>query len=258
MNKNELKQVYTVPFRVRSYEVNKSGKTNLASICNYFQEIAGIHAHHLSFDISQLNEKGQTWVLYKMHVIANRFPNRWDDISVTTWPSSGDGIRAFRDYELKTENGDLIAKAVSQWMVLDTETKRPVRMPAEIMKLGLKDRPHTVEPDKTPIKPLLSNGAEMITTVGLNDLDMNHHVNNVKYIEWITGFINPDIVGENICREIEIQYISEALHGDSIFHKWEVLSDSDDEPESLHHTLYSGEELKPIAAAVTRWYPDRS
>lgn len=256
MEKNKIQQIYSVPFRVRSYEVDKSGKTNLASICNYFQEIAGIHAHHLTFDISQLNEKGLTWVLYKMHVIAKQFPSRWDDINVTTWPSSGDGIRAFRDYELTSENGETLAKAVSQWMVLDTETKRPVRMPSEVMELGLVDRPHAIEPDKIPIKPQPSVNPEFITTVGLNDLDMNHHVNNVRYIEWMTGYISEEKMGHKRCMEIEIQFISEALHGDKIFQVWEIVSNK--EKISIHHTLYSGDDLKPIAAGVSLWNPNLS
>lgn len=256
MDKNEIQQVYTVPFKVRSYEVDRSGRTNLASICNYFQEIAGLHAHHLSFDISQLNEKGLTWVLYKMHVVTERFPRRWDNINVITWPSAGDGIRAFRDYELTSDNGESLAKAVSQWMVLDTETKRPVRIPAGVMELGLTNRPHAIEPDKKPIKPLKGETAEFITKVGLNDLDMNHHVNNVKYIEWMTGYISEEKFRDAKCMEIEIQYISEALRGDKISHYWEVVPNKVN--ISVHHTLYSGDDLKPIAAGISLWSPARS
>jgi len=215
-----------------------------SSICNYFQEAAGIHAHHLNFDISQLHEKGLTWVLYKMHVKLLKHPKRWEDVNVTTWPSAGDGLRAFRDYEMKSESGNLLAHAVSQWMVLDMKSKRPVRTPPEISELGIKDKPHTIEPKKDPIRPLSPDDAELITVVGLNDLDMNHHVNNVRYIDWMTGYLSE---GNKRCREMEIQYLAESVQGDKIY-----LS-SKRENNRVMQSLFKNDEKKPIASSVSCW-----
>jgi len=239
-----MDKIYTIPFKVRSYEVDRNEKATFSSICNYFQEAAGIHANHLNFDISQLHEKGLTWVLYKMHVKVLKLPKRWEDVEVTTWPSAGDGIRAFRDYEMKSESGTLLAHAISQWMVLDMKSKRPVRTPPEISELGVKNMGHTITPKKDPIKPLVSDKSKFITVVGLTDLDMNYHVNNVRYIDWMTGYLREE---NKSCREMEIQYLSESVQGDRIYLTTEQKG------EQIIQTLFKNDEKIPIASSESYW-----
>jgi medium-chain acyl-[acyl-carrier-protein] hydrolase len=95
-----MQKRYRVPFQIRSYEVDVHQRAGVSAICNYFQEAAGVHAHHLNFDITHLLDNGLTWVLYKMHIRIRSNPLRWQDVEVETWPSPGDGLRAFRDYIL--------------------------------------------------------------------------------------------------------------------------------------------------------------
>jgi medium-chain acyl-[acyl-carrier-protein] hydrolase len=251
MNKKEIKTTYRVPFKVRSYEVNPDEQATLPSFCNYFQEAAGVHARHLNFDISQLRDNGNTWVLYKMHVKLNSVPKRWQDVEVITWPSSGDGVRAFRDYELRDENDTQLAIGISQWMVLNLKTRRPVRMPEEILAMGLNSPEHVIEPVKSPVKGAAGGEKELITTVGSHDLDMNSHVNNVRYIGWITGYLPESVTGSSVCREIEIQYSAEAVKGDKIFHTY----NQEKHNSSIHirHSLYRNDEKAPIATALTVW-----
>lgn len=246
MKSQDIQKVYNLDFKVRSYEIDSRGNATISSICNYFQEAAGLHAKHLHFDISDLLESGMTWILYKMHIKMNQFPERWQDVTVVTWPSSGDGLRAFRDYELRDESGNVLGAALSQWMILNTETKRPVRLPDEILNMGLETDHHVMEIDKSPVKILDHEGAEFITKVGNFDLDMNNHVNNVKYIDWVTGYNNYD--SDLVCNELKIQYQAEALARDSIYHK---------EIESgygfRNHTLYRGDKKQVIASAKSHW-----
>ncbi|PKD44383.1 acyl-[acyl-carrier-protein] thioesterase [Rhodohalobacter barkolensis] len=242
-----MDKLYTVPFKIRSYEVDHNERSTLSSICNYFQEAAGIHAHHLNFDISQLHAKGLTWVLYKMHVIVDQRPKRWEDIDITTWPTAGDGLRAFRDYEMKSKNGEILARAVSQWMVLDLKTKRPVRTPAEISKMGLTNRSHAVEPNKKQLETVTENKSVLITKVNDNDLDMNNHVNNVRYIDWMTGYLPNSLVDGKQCQEMEIQYLSESVKGDEIYLSYEQKADT------IQQTLFKNSDRKAIATSLSKW-----
>jgi medium-chain acyl-[acyl-carrier-protein] hydrolase len=260
---------HVIPFTVRSYEVADGGTASLSNICNYFQEAAGVHADLLQFDITQLHEKGLTWVLFKMQAEVYRFPERWEDISVKTRPSAGDGLRAFRDYELLDADGNRIAAAVSQWMVLNLKTRRPVRIPEEILELGLKNAQHIIEPDTSMLKEISPGSAEpeRILKVGVHDLDMNRHVNNVKYIDWVTGYLPQELIQGFSCTAIQVQYMAESVAGDEIFHAFSADdkrgsdSVSDEPPEfSITHTLFKGnrdEKLQPIAAAVTKWSRNR-
>lgn len=245
-----MDNIYNIPFRVRSYEVDQQQKATVSSICNYFQEAAGLHAHHLNFDITQLLENGMTWVLHKMHVTIRKSPKRWEDISVTTWPSAGDGLRAFRDYELKNSGGEVIAAAISQWIVLNVKSQRPVRIPDEISELGITGRDHTIKPDKKPLSPLSADRSKLVTVVNSSDLDMNNHVNNVRYIDWMLGYLPGHVTDGRRCSEFEIQYYSESVKGDTIYL---AVEQSEASPGKIKQTLFKNEDRKVIAASVSEW-----
>lgn len=257
MNQNHpLQHEFTVPFKVRSYEVDTQGRATIASVCNYFQEAAGIHADHLQFDISQLQENGFTWVLYKMSVHLYRYPARWEEIIVRTRPSEGDRIRALRDYELLDQNGERLAAAVSQWMVLNLRTRRPVRIPDEILKLGIKQTSHIVEPDKNPLKttPLLPQEARTaVIRVGKHHLDMNGHVNNVAYISWFNGYLPDSVTSGRTCNRFDIQYMAECVAGDEICIAQNA--EQKDKEVQASQTLYKavGEKFEPISASISLW-----
>ncbi|MDZ7719495.1 MAG: thioesterase [Balneolaceae bacterium] len=240
---------YTVPFKVRSYEVDHHQEANISSICNYFQEAAGLHARELKFDISDLQKKGLTWILYKLQVKVYTFPKRWESLRVTTWPSTGDGLRAYRDYELYNEEDKVLAVGLSQWMVVDIHKKRPVKMPDELMSSRFKTDNHVLELNKNNLMSVTDKDAEFISTAGLNDLDMNKHVNNVRYIDWMTGYNFTECKSKK-CNEIIIQYSAETKVGDKIYLARNFNPDSKDE---IDYTLFKNTEKRIIANAKTFW-----
>lgn len=197
-------------FIVRSYEIDQTGEATLPQIANYFQEAAGKNARDLNFDIEDLRAQNATWVLYRMHIRMNRFPARWQSVTVNTWPSLGDGIRAFRDYELTDGKGNTLGMGVSQWMVLNINNRRPMRIPAEIMEMGLSVKEHQLPVDKKPMCSFDDPDFETRIVTGRQDLDINHHVNNVKYIEWMTGYVPDSFTAAGKCVDMKIQYHKEA------------------------------------------------
>lgn len=212
-NKNSI---YKTKFTIRSYEVGTNQKTTISTIANLFQESAGLHAKLLNFDITDLHDLGLTWVLYKMHFKMYNFPERWEDVRVKTWPSTGKDIRAFRSYEMTDSAGTLYAKALGQWMALDLKRRKPVKIPAQLSHFPLLEKEgEEMNSDKKMIKPIESEKRNLISTVGEYDLDMNNHVNSVKYIEWSTGYQKEQ--SKRQCTEVLIQHQAEALYGDSIY-----------------------------------------
>lgn len=247
---SEREHKYTTPFNVRSYEVDHHQEASISAICNYFQEAAGLHARELKFDISDLQKKGLTWILYKLQVKVHTFPKRWQSVKVTTWPSTGDGLRAYRDYELYSENGDLLAVGLSQWMVLDIQRKRPVKMPGELMSSRFKTDKHVLDLHKKNLNECSPEDATFIATAGLNDLDMNKHVNNVRYIDWMTGHNSSKKGTPKKCVELVVQYASETKAGDRIFISSQAESNQSGE---ISYTLFKNNTKRVIANAKTRW-----
>ncbi|HKK46619.1 MAG TPA: acyl-ACP thioesterase domain-containing protein, partial [Balneolaceae bacterium] len=122
MTKNAF--TYQENFKIRASEIDSNQKATLPAICNLLQEIAGNHAQKLHFDITDLQENKLTWVLHRLVVKMDRFPDWRETITVKTWPSSGDGLRAYRDFQILDAEENVIGKSLSYWLMMNIESRR--------------------------------------------------------------------------------------------------------------------------------------
>lgn len=233
---------------IRSYEVDGSGAVSLPQIANYFQEAAGKHAHSLQFDISDLQKKGLTWVLFRMNIRVSDFPKRWDRVQIQTWPSSGDGIRAFRDYKLTSQDGTELAVGVSQWMVLDIQTRRPVRMPKEVVEMGLSVDDHLLEVSKSSFSEITDVTYKTSVQIGRHELDMNNHANNVTYMNWMTGYLPAPWGDQKKCTSLELQYHKEVGAQQKIAALTQEISEKE-----LLHEVRDADSNELLSNGVSSW-----
>lgn len=206
-------------FTIRSSEVSHKGKAKLQSICDLLQETAGNHALKLNFDISRLRENQLTWMLHRLHVKMDRFPEWRDRITITTWPSSGDTLRAYRDFVIEDSNGKKLGRCLSYWLMINTKTKKPVRMPDEVLQMAPANTEHVLDIKKSRIEIEGPMQKSKIFRVRRSDLDINQHVNNVKYIEWALEAL-PENHGVS---EIDIEFLSECTLGERIKSEYKAI-----------------------------------
>lgn len=176
---------HTEQFTIRANEVDTNGKLSLPAICNYFQEVAGNNAKDLNFDITDMMENNLTWVLHRMDINLKGKADWRDTVTVETWPASGDALRAYRNYRLLDDKGNEFGNCLSYWMVMNIETRRPTRIPKEVLDTKLAERSHVCAVKSNRIRPFNESGSEKKIIVRKADMDMNNHVNNVRYIEWM-------------------------------------------------------------------------
>ena len=201
-------------FTVRANEVDTSGKLTLSAICNFFQEVAGNNAKALNFDITDMHEQNLTWVLQRMDINLHSTIEWRDIITIETWPAAGDSLRAYRNYRILDSEENEVGNCLSYWMVLSLETRRPVRIPQEVLDTRLADRPHVTEAKNNRIKPFSEEGTEKEIIVRRSDLDMNNHVNNVRYLEWMLETIDLDKTQK--LRNFEIHFMRETFVDDRL------------------------------------------
>lgn len=229
--------IYSENFTIRASEVDTSGKITCASICSLFQEVAGNHALILNFDITDLHKKGLTWVLHRMDIKIDRFPKWRDSITVETWPAAGDALRAYRNYRILDTDGNVLGVCLSYWMMINMETRRPTRMTDDILKTRLSDREHVlpVRSDRIPKFEDPSSQKEIL--VRRSDLDMNQHVNNARYLEWMQEPLNEGQISR--VKRIDIIFMRESLYGDSIVSKTLLVQHN----STLHQLVNQNNEI---------------
>ncbi|GMJ09724.1 hypothetical protein HRI_004641600 [Hibiscus trionum] len=213
---------------VRSYEVGADKAASLESLLNLFQETA---LNHVWMSGLLGNGFGAThgmvrnyliWVVSRMHVQVDRYPIWGEVIELDTWvgASGKNGMR--RDWIIRSQaTGITYARATSTWVMMNQQTRRLSKMPDEVRgeispwfieKQAIKE----AVPEKI-VK--LDDKAKYVHSdlkPKRSDLDMNHHVNNVKYVNWMLDTIPDKYLESNQLSSIILEYRRECGSSDSV------------------------------------------
>ncbi len=215
MDKDE--KIYGEKFRIHSYEVDVTNTATLQAICQYLQEVASNHAEKLGFGMTWLLENQRTWMLSRLLVRMENFPRAGEDIIVKTWPSGTDRLLFLRDFSIERESGEILGKAVSSWVYMNLETHRPVHPSSREFDYDFTQTgARALDENPGKISPLAGGEERASFKVRYNDLDMNNHVNNIKYIEWLMESVEPEYRRAHLPVEISVNFLAEALYGQDV------------------------------------------
>lgn len=174
-------------FEVLSFQIDPQGKLRWSCLADMMQEVAWRHADSRDFG-QHLFDLGYMWVMSRFEIQVNSLPSWGEKIIVKTAGRGIDKLFALRAFEVCKESGEVLATAMSAWLLLDIQSKRPQRpdkvLPSELFAV-------VTDSGLTPVKVDLLTDADVGTVfqVRHSDLDMNNHVNNVSYIRWVEDFM---------------------------------------------------------------------
>ena len=124
-----------------------------------------------------------------------------------------DGLYAYRNFRVENERGDVLIKASSMWLMVNTETRRLVR-PGEFMQNFPLCTDRLLDTDPEKILPLEAPTFTGVSQVSFTETDMNMHTNNVSYIERIINAYDFDFLMKKQVASFSINFIKEAVPGD--------------------------------------------
>ena len=237
-------------FCVRAYESGVDNQVSLPAYCNYLQEIAGNHARTLGLGIRELQDAGFTWMLARLHLVINAYAAWRENVNIRTWPAGMRGrLTAVRDFLARGDSGAVLLQGVSEWLYVDMNTLKIVRLPQAFAALAPAGTPQTDVPESAGKIPDFAEAEWSASlTVRRSDHDFNNHVNNAHYVEWALECL-PDAWREKrrVC-ELDIAYRTAAVWGDT------VISEAARESASvLLHRIRRASDQASLALARTVW-----
>jgi len=243
--------VWHETYQIRSYEVDCRNRLSILALFNFMQEAAGRHAAALGVSIHQLMSENFTWLLSRLKLKIASYPGWNDRIQVSTWPSGAQQLFALRDFAITDGGGRIIAAAVSAWLVIDLQKRRPVRIAPFVERLKPVEGGHIL-PDKLNKLPAFSrHDHERTFVVRYSDLDINRHVNNVRFVEWVIEGVPPAVLKTSVPAEIEINFLAEAFYEDQI----QSACCMDPSTTEMLHRLTRRQDARELARARTVWRP---
>jgi acyl-ACP thioesterase len=244
--------IWTEAFPVRSYAVTPHGTASVLAVCDYLQEAAGHHAQALGVSMQDLLREGRAWVLARLRLQVEQLPPWGQEVVVETWPSGLDGLYTTREFVLHAESGEApMARGTSAWLVIDTDRRRPLRPPRVLHTIETPDRPPPLSPATDDLPVPEQTDCERSFAVRYHDLDLNRHVNNVRYVEWALETLPPGVHDTHRCTDIALQFKAETTLGDTVHATARLEEDGD--TLRAHHHLRQSEADRTLGLATTTW-----
>ena len=242
--------VWTEPFRIRAYEAGPDERVSALAVLNLFQEAAGEQARAHDLDVFPLAAGPATWVLSRLRLVVDApLPRLRDAVTVDTWPSDRDGLRAHRDFVLRDAAGTALARATSVWFLLDIGRRRPVRLPPAMdIFLPPPDVPRALTLDGTAA-PAAPEHAVRTETFAVRhaDLDRVGHANHARVAEWALEAVPDAVRLTSRLAEFDVAFQSETTAGQTVV----SACGPDAATGALAHLLIRGGQ--PVAVARSLW-----
>lgn len=204
-------------FIIESYLTDFQGKITLSSVVNLLLQAATRHAQERGFGYNYVRSLGRAWVLSRLAVEMYQYPKIENKFFINTWISAVNNFFTERYFSFENENGEIIGYAKSIWASINIETRRP----ENVMEMyGIAD--FIVENENPIEKPQkiaqLKDGQVFGKfTVRYSDIDINNHLNSVKYIEHFVDIFDIQQFNSLEISRMEIHFAAETVFGQRLF-----------------------------------------
>lgn len=210
-------KIGTYKFVAEPFHVDFTGRLTLGVLGNHLLNCAGFHATDRGFGIAALNEDNYTWVLSRLAIELDEMPYQYEEFSIQTWVENVYRLFTDRNFALIDKEGREIGYARSVWAMISMNTRKP----ADLLTLhdgGIMDY---ICDEPCPIgKPsrIKITSTEPVTSLiaKYSDIDINGHVNSIRYIEHILDLFPMEMYREKRIRRFEMAYVTESHYGDEL------------------------------------------
>jgi medium-chain acyl-[acyl-carrier-protein] hydrolase len=244
---NDLSGTYE--FVLKQGQLDFRKRISFGALYGFLQDAAEENALALGFDTGTLLARNLTWMLLRLQLRIQFYPVDRRPILVETWPSGVQSRFAYREFRLKLpEEAEPFAVASSVWLLIDITKGRPVALDSVLSgKLTARTPPMVAgEFPRLRVEGLPSFTCDF--RVRLSDLDLNGHVNNVHYAEWLAEAVPEEIWREQSIRELDIEYKKETRYGDIV-----RLSTHQTVPGEYLHVMRIEGTDQEVLHARSRW-----
>ncbi|CAL1377887.1 unnamed protein product [Linum trigynum] len=261
--------VYREDILVKSFEIGPDWKLTMGALMKHFQDTALSHTSCMGIVeegfawTPYMRSNNLCWVVTFTHVVVNRYPSWGEVFQLDNWLYESGKNGMGNDWLLRDgKTGEVLVRATNCFVMMNKNTRRLSRFVQEVRD---EFAPHllpvsdSIAPrDKRKIERVTMESADNIRaglTPVWNDLDINYHVSNVKYIDWIIEGAPRSILESRELCGMTLEYKKECRIDDEIQSLSKIVAGKlEDDCVELEHSLRMGDGSE-IMRARTSWRP---
>jgi len=216
--KNMLPKVGLFKFHIESYVCDFTEKATITVMSRFLLDAASIHAQQRGFGYEQISKDNVVWVLSRLSIQMYEYPGHNQDITVETWIETVSRLFTQRCFSFINQSGKIIGYARTIWAAIDVQTRRPIDIPAwrPDMLQYVEDEKQCPIEKMNKIPPVDDIDSSMGYTVRYSDIDINKHMNSIKYIEHAVNIFDLNYFSEKFIHKFEIVFLAEGMFGDKL------------------------------------------
>lgn len=241
--------IQTDTYELRTYECDARGRLHVPALMNLMQESANRNAADYGISIADLARRGLGWMLMRFRLTMHQYPQLGESIRVVTYPTAVEKYFIYRDFQVQAADGTRLAEASSTWLVFGHATRSMVPLPdfarSVAIPAGLTPLPRLPLKPDFATAPLLPD-RDVSVTVGWFSIDVNQHVNNVAYVQWLLEALGANWLTSHSLSTLDLVYRGETQLGA------QLRIQSGGAADALRHRL-SDATGRDVVLAQTSW-----
>ena len=229
MKQELLSKVGHYEFLSEPFHCDFSNRLFMGHLGNHLLNAADFHSNDRGYGMNYLMPRHKTWVLSRLAIEMTEMPKSYDKFFVETWVESAMKYFTSRNFKIMGDE-KVYGYGKSVWAMIDTETRKPV----DIFSIHDGLIKEYIEAEKEcPIaassRVKMTDAAKLVRTIDTyyNDVDINGHINSVKYIEHVLDLFDIDYYKTHFLQRFEIAYVAESHQGDKLNFYLETVGDEE-------------------------------
>jgi medium-chain acyl-[acyl-carrier-protein] hydrolase len=197
-------------------DIDEFNNLSIKGLVRILGEVAGLHSDLVGYGLTQIPQTHLSWMILNWRVQLLSTPAWNSRLIVKTWARDFSRIASHRDFEVYDTSNNLVAIASSKWILVNTDTMKLTKITPEISNAyemyNKSVFPDEIDDTSQDIENSMLSYEYKITQ---RDIDTNHHVNNLYYIDYGIDSLPQNIDFTKI-KNLDIIYKKQFKKGDVI------------------------------------------
>lgn len=225
-------EITELNFSVRFSDCDEHRRLKLSRLFQFTEEVALADAERNGYGLWKMMKAGFGCAVTRMKLRLNHTPVLGEEIRVSTWVKENYKDKViYKDYIARDGQGNVLMEGTSSWLLVDMNTGKavpPSASPFDIPIEGKEALPEKLDILSIGLFPKVIDQVQGRNT----DMDINHHVNHCRYVDWVLDALTREEIKDRGIRSIQMNYI----HQVSLNEKVDIVRFRD----TKHHAILFG------------------
>lgn len=205
--------IYEQTLTTRWHDTDATLAVRPSQLLVYMQETAFAHLDSFGKNLDRLRyEQGLAFILTRLSLCFVRPLRPLQTVRAQTWVSEGKGVNFPRYFRIKEQTGEVVAEGASSWVLIDLNTRLPLRASAFDYGFSYAEPLELVTPRRFVLPEDMAEVG--VRRIAYSDIDYNGHMNNTRYPDMVCDFL-PDGTVPRI-RTMHLEFAKEAPYGSTL------------------------------------------